>query len=411
MILTKVALSLLVAMAQAWTLDSRELIPEDGSSLTERWLPKASKVRGVNLGSQFIIEEWFTKDSWKNMGCYGWYDEWNCVKALGQAKADEVWKNHWNTWITEADIKQIKEIGLNTVRIPVGFWMRESLVYANEYYPRGGLPYLDRIVGWCKKYGVYAIIDLHGAPGSQSPNEEFTGHIHYQGVNPPQFYTSANYERALKFLEWMTNRIHTNGNYTTVGMLQVLNEPVRGGVNATDMRKNFYPKAYERIQAAEAKLNVAKADRLHIQFMKPQGTSWGSGDPREFLPSTEMAFFDAHRYLSFDNRIEGTKKAYITQACKDNMGTNVTVGEWSLSVNSTLKNTPEFKYQGQETWYRAYWAAQAESFERSNGWIFWTWKCDGVEDWRWCYKKAVEAGVIPKDAGSAAALSPCSRYT
>lgn len=65
----------------------------------------------------------------------------------------------------------------------------------------------------------------------------------------------------------MTNRIHTNGNYTTVGMLQVLNEPVRGGVNATDMRKNFYPKAYERIQAAEAKLNVAKADRLHIQFM------------------------------------------------------------------------------------------------------------------------------------------------
>jgi hypothetical protein len=124
-----------------------------------------------------------------------------------------------------------------------------------------------------------------------------------------------------------------------------------------------------------------------------------------------MAFFDAHRYLSFDNRITPmNKKGYITTACKDNMGQNVVVGEWSLSVNSTLKNTDEFRYQGQETWYRAYWAAQAQAFERSDGWIFWSWKCDGTEDWRWCYKSAVKAGVIPEDASMAKKLSPCDRY-
>jgi glucan endo-1,6-beta-glucosidase len=141
-----------------------------------------------------------------------------------------------------------------------------------------------------------------------------------------------------------------------------------------------------------------------------QGTSWGSGDPREYLPSTEFAFFDAHRYLSFDKRVPGNKNGYITTACADYMGENVVVGEWSLSVNSTLKNTDEFKIWGQSTWYRAYWAAQAESFEKSNGWFYWSWKCDGTDDWRWCYRAAYEAGVIPGDAGRAAELSPCDRY-
>lgn len=89
------------------------------------------------------------------------------------------------------------------------------------------------------------------------------------------------------------------------------------------------------------------------------------------------------------------------------MGDKVVVGEWSLSVNSTLKNTDEFKIDGQETWYRSYWAAQAQAFERSNGWIFWPWKCDGTEDWRWCYESAVAAGVIPDDASKADSLSPC----
>ena len=89
-------------------------------------------------------------------------------------------------------------------------------------------------------------------------------------MSKPGFYTAANYERANKFLEWIANRIHTNTNYATVGTLQVINEPVHGGSwtdEATDMVKNFYPKAYARIQAAETKLSVADSKRLHIQFM------------------------------------------------------------------------------------------------------------------------------------------------
>lgn len=134
-------------------------------------------MRGVNLGSQFIIERWMAEDTWKKMGCGSYNDEWACVEGINQTAADEAFKGHWANWTTESDIKQIASLGLNTVRIPVGFWIREDLIYDDEYYPRGSLTYLDRIVGWCKTYGLYVIMDLHAAAGSQSPNEQFTGHV------------------------------------------------------------------------------------------------------------------------------------------------------------------------------------------------------------------------------------------
>lgn len=116
--------------------------------------------------------------SWKNIGCGGSPDEWTCVKNLRQEVADPKFQNHWDTWITQEDIKKIKTYGLNTIRVPVGFWMIESLVdRKQEHYPQGGLTYLDRLVGWAAEAGLYVIIDLHGAPGSQAPNEPFTGRV------------------------------------------------------------------------------------------------------------------------------------------------------------------------------------------------------------------------------------------
>ena len=59
-------------------------------------------------------------------------------------------------------------LGLNTVRIPVGYWFLESLVVTSEHFPRGGEKYLDQAVQWAKDAGLYVIIELHGAPGAQA---------------------------------------------------------------------------------------------------------------------------------------------------------------------------------------------------------------------------------------------------
>jgi glucan endo-1,6-beta-glucosidase len=133
----------------------------------------------VNLGSSFIIEPWMAQDEWAGMGCGNANDEWQCVQALGQEAADAAFAKHWDSWVTEDDISQIASLGLNTIRIPVGFWIKEDLVQDGEYYPRGGLEYLDRLVGQAKDAGLYVIMDLHGGPGSQFPNQQYTGHVRH----------------------------------------------------------------------------------------------------------------------------------------------------------------------------------------------------------------------------------------
>jgi glucan endo-1,6-beta-glucosidase len=82
-------------------------------------------------------------------------------------------------------------------------------------------------------------------------------------------------------------------------------------------------------------------------------------------------------------------------------------------VASDLQNNDEFGIQGHPeniAWYTDYFTAQVSIYETSGGWIFWNWKCNWINefnDWRWCYKTAVEAGAIPKNASTAASLSPC----
>lgn len=148
------------------------------------WLP-GSKIRGVNLGSLFIVEKWMAEEEWKNMGCGDSCSEFDCVSLLGQDTADQAFRNHWATWITEDDFDQMQRVGLNAVRIPIGYWMKEDLVYADsEHFPRGGIEYLDKVVSWASARNFYIVIDLHGAPGAQTGGQPSTGQVSLQNPAP-----------------------------------------------------------------------------------------------------------------------------------------------------------------------------------------------------------------------------------
>jgi aryl-phospho-beta-D-glucosidase BglC (GH1 family) len=148
-----------------------------GSS--KRWLPASGKIRGVNMGSHFIVEPWLMSNSWASMGCGGDVkSEFDCVLKLGQDAANTAFQHHWDTWITQAELQDMRNSGLNTIRIPVGYWMKEDLVYADsEHFPQGALTYLTRLCGWASDLGFYIIMDLHGAPGAQQPENAFTGQV------------------------------------------------------------------------------------------------------------------------------------------------------------------------------------------------------------------------------------------
>ncbi|KAF2756976.1 glycoside hydrolase, partial [Pseudovirgaria hyperparasitica] len=238
----------------------------------------------------------------------------------------------------------------------------------------------------------YTHVCLHAAPGAQVGNQPFTG----QYTTTPGFYTRYNYRRTYKFLEFMTTRIHTNDAYRNVGMFAVLNEPVGGYPTLTS---EFYPHAYKAIRDREQALGITPNNYLHIQYMD---RNWRAGDPNEALPADRVfVAYDNHIYPRFDPALDTTQEAYLNRSCNEVPNSDgqdpAMVGEWSIDPTDVVETSDDFDYEDNKDFYAKWWAAQVISYEKTMGWVFWTWKTQRGHDYRWSYTQAVDAGVIPKD--------------
>jgi aryl-phospho-beta-D-glucosidase BglC (GH1 family) len=174
--------ALLSASVQAWMPADREL---PAFNRTDHFLDKRAhpipdwKIRGVNLGGWLISEPWMMGNEWKSMGCSGKNSEFDCVSNYpgGQSAADAAFKTHYNNWIKPSDIQAIHDSGLNTVRIPIGYWSLRSLVASSEHFPNVDLTALDNVIQKAADLGMFVVIDLHGAPGAQKLGDAFTGQV------------------------------------------------------------------------------------------------------------------------------------------------------------------------------------------------------------------------------------------
>ena len=135
--------------------------------------------RGTNLGGWLVLEPWITPslfyqfldetDRWNSSAPeHVALDSYSFCTALGVEEANRQLRIHWDAWVTESHIANLAKIGVDTVRIPVADWMYVP------YEPYigcwdGSLEVLERALGWCKKYNIHALIDVHTMIGSQNP--------------------------------------------------------------------------------------------------------------------------------------------------------------------------------------------------------------------------------------------------
>lgn len=108
------------------------------SSLSLAWLPASGKIRGVNVGSLFVYEPWMDGDEWSSIGCSDQKSEFDCVSNTGQDRSDNAFQGHWESWINADDLDEMASYGLNTIRIPLGYWLKEDLVDSSEHFPKVG---------------------------------------------------------------------------------------------------------------------------------------------------------------------------------------------------------------------------------------------------------------------------------
>lgn len=134
----------LCSRVTAWLPHERGYFDAPDNTLNKRLSTQQSrsnqhhgtKIRGMNLRSQFVIEPWMARKEWADMGCGNAAAEWDCVVKLGQEKANESFRKHWKQWVTEQDLDLMKDYGLNTIRVLVGYWIFNHLVHDDEHCPQ-----------------------------------------------------------------------------------------------------------------------------------------------------------------------------------------------------------------------------------------------------------------------------------
>lgn len=87
---------------------------------------------------------------------------------------------HWDEWLSEDYFEKLSSMGVNTVRLPIGYWSLGKNWTVGTPFESFGDAYVNswsrvlRTVKWCEKYKLGVLIDLHGAPGSQNGTPPFT---------------------------------------------------------------------------------------------------------------------------------------------------------------------------------------------------------------------------------------------
>ncbi|KAJ7965677.1 Glucan 1,3-beta-glucosidase like [Quillaja saponaria] len=286
--------------------------------------------------------------------------EFQVTNGYGPDKAPQVMREHWSTFIVEADFKFIAANGLNAVRIPVGWWIASGPTPPLPYVG-GSLKALDNAFLWAQKYGIKIIIDLHAAPGSQN------GFEHSSSRDGSQQWgeTDENIKQTVGVIDFLTARYAKSPSLYAV---ELINEPLAPGVILERLTK-YYKAGYEAVRKHSSTAYVVLSNRL------------GKHEPRELFPLASGlmgSVVDLHYYNLFNSDLFGnltvqqnidfihTNRTSELNFVTTSNGPLTFVGEWVAEWE--VKGATKEQYQ-------RFAVAQLEVYGRATfGWAYWTLK-------------------------------------
>ncbi|KAI8058972.1 glycoside hydrolase superfamily [Gilbertella persicaria] len=328
-----------------------------------------TKAWGVNLGNWLILEKWMNPSFFEQYASKA-KDEWTfCQQASDPAK---ILKQHWDTWVTEDDFKKLAMAKVNHVRIPVGYWAFIKPDSAEPYIFTGQKAQIQRVLGYCKKYDMYAIIDLHGLPGSQNGND------HSGRSGPIGFYSDYNIKRSLQVVQavvgWM------NGLESSlkgrISAIESANEPHADTDAHFKQLKNYYQQAYKIIQSSSFKVPML----FHDAFK-------GLDAWKDFLTASANAVIDLHPYYAFPpnkNKTSIIEGICNTKSQAKSFHLPVFFGEWSVA--SGVSNSSE--------WLKIMMDTQVSVYKNSGvGGTFWSLK-NKINSNVWSFEQLLDQDII-----------------
>lgn len=240
-------------------------------------------LRGFGLGGWFLPEGYMWKlytkcDRPRRM-------EAMIVKLCGEEYAGTFWERYLDYYITEDDIEFIAREGFNSVRLPLNarhlYEMREQ----KPHWKEAMFARIDCLIAWCKRHGIYVILDMHGAPGGQTGQN-----IDDSEADQPMLFMEPHYEEELILL-WKEIAVRYQEEEVVAGY-DLLNEPV----------PNFFRQYNDRVLPLYRRLiqAIREIDRNHMIIL--EGVHWATDfsifDPFTVEEAADNILLQFHKYWS-----------------------------------------------------------------------------------------------------------------
>lgn len=254
--------SMLVAQRGFVHASGADVVDESGKPLM---------LRGINLGN------WFEPEGYMfhfEGGAQAPREIEELTRELiGPEKAEAFWKQWRATYVTEADIDRIKQMGFNSVRVPIHWKFFDS-------DNAEGFRLMEELVKWARKDGIYIIIDLHCAPGGQ------TGTNIDDSYDYPWLYSDAR-AQAHTVAVWTRIAKHYAHEPMVLGY-DLLNEPIPHFAQLQRYNKDLEP-LYRKLAAA-----VRAVDSNHMLILG--GAQWDSNFKVFGPPFDKNVMYTFHKY-------------------------------------------------------------------------------------------------------------------
>ncbi|KAJ1623212.1 glycoside hydrolase superfamily [Pavlovales sp. CCMP2436] len=403
--------------------------------------PPAELVRGVSLGGWLVLESFITPGLFdranelsrsNGLGCPLIVDQWSIHECLGANASLALLAPHWDGWVTHADLLKLRATGLNTLRIPVPYW----LVDIQEGEPWVGQAQmaeaLGKVLKWSVELGFKVLVDLHAAPGSQNgfDNSGRVGHTDWQSADASGLSnvrrTLIVWQQLVSLLSELAATAGVSNLDELLAGLEVLNEaPCFDPQIDREVLRAFVVDAYFVLRGA------LKSDVVPIYFhdcFYPHAWSDFLAQPPPSLNSNGQS----RRFVNL--RLDRHEYQVQLLACEQafsivqNMQTHPTlVGEFSVAVNdcdrylngyakgARFDGTPPFTnppigscepYRRASNFSPAYIAFLRQYAERQMaawdvglGWIYWNFKTEDGCAPHFDYLLGVAMGYLPPEAG------------
>lgn len=250
------------------SVKGKEIIGTDG---------KPFLMKGTNLGNWLVPEGYMFK--FKHATSPRLINQ-TLTELIGPDEVKNFWKKYLDNYITAADIHYLKTIGMNSLRVPFDYRLFTDEEYMGGRGEARGFQLLDKVISWCKKEGLYVLLDMHCAPGGQTGDNIDNGWGY-----PFLFDHAASRQLTIDVWQKIAKRYK---NETTVLGYDLLNEPIAHYFDAEHFNPLLEP-LYKQITKV-----IRASDPNHLIFLG--GAQWNSNFNVFGEPFDKKLVYTFHKY-------------------------------------------------------------------------------------------------------------------